>query len=199
MRISSAIPASGATARAVITSNFPRARSHLARRATVASSRSDSHALWRNSARRRRGSTKVTGPSTRQAMTIPGRSGARSDIDPGRPGRGSNRTSCAESRMWRSHRSSSVDAGNEVLALDSPLSGAPHRPPVSRMFHVKHRGRRPAAAARSRRGAPARRHEQRRQRGRRHPRNARRLVERFRAGRGSAARPFRWKGPESLA
>ena len=59
----------------------PSTRSALAQTILTARS-SNSAVLWRKSARKRRGSTSVTGPSARQATTIPGNRGPRTDVDP---------------------------------------------------------------------------------------------------------------------
>ena len=104
---------------------------------------SASTTLWRNSARSRRGSTRVTGPSTRQAMTIPGRPAPEPMSTQDAPARGSNRTSCAESRMWRSHRSRPASTRKRDFGAVSSAA-ARHRLRAARMFHVKQGGRRPA-------------------------------------------------------
>ena len=91
---------------------------------TVAFSPSDSHTLWRNSARRRRGSISVTGPSTMQATTTPGSPAPDPTSDPGGARRGSKRTNCAELRMWRSQRWSSVEADTRFWRPFSSFNSA---------------------------------------------------------------------------
>ena len=63
-----------------------------------------------NEARNRRGSTSVTDPATRQAMTIPGNPAPDPTSIQDAPVCGSKRTSCAESKMWRSQMCSRLDA-----------------------------------------------------------------------------------------
>ena len=94
---------SGATARAVIMSNSPWTRSAFVHRTFVRNS-NDSPTLWRKSARSRRGSTRVTGPSTRQAMTRPGSPAPdpisiQAEPGPGRSGRFEQNRGCDASHV----------------------------------------------------------------------------------------------------
>ena len=81
-----------ATARPVITSKRPLIRSILAH-CTVAGSDNAATTPRKNSARSRRGSTKVTGPSARHAITIPGKPAPEPTSTQDAPVRGSKRMS----------------------------------------------------------------------------------------------------------
>ena len=107
--------AAGATARAVILSNF--ARNEVVFRAiTVTFRRFSASFTWaRNAARSRRGSSSVTFSSVRIAITTPGRP-APLPISSQSP-LGAKGISCAASKMCRSQMCGIVDAATKFCVL----------------------------------------------------------------------------------
>ena len=172
---------------------FPR-RAPPSRQRQLTSSRSNSHALWRKSARSRRGSTKSPGRSTRQAITMPGRPAPepRSIHDAPSPARtdelGEIEDVALPHRFERRGETRFCGCSPREEARRSASS-------FSNVSRETGRDRRPRRAGRSRRSSRDSRDVQRGQSRRRDAGNARRLVKGFRPRSARAARPSRWRGP----